>query len=206
MWTRTALRDAQVESKFFRQHDVLRASRELLGKVLVTDVNGQLTAGRIVETEAYRGPEDKASHAWGNRRTARTETMFSAGGVAYIYLCYGIHHLFNVVIGPSGLPLAVLIRGLEPVVGVEKMLERRGMDRPQRRLTAGPGTLSQALGLHSEMTGHSLTGKTNSIWIADVGPIDEKVEQGPRIGVDYAGSWARVPWRFYLAGNKWVSK
>lgn len=169
-------------------------------------MDGQLTAGRIVETEAYRGPDDKACHAWNNRRTPRTEVMYQAGGVAYIYLCYGIHHLMNVVTGPSGQPHAVLIRALEPVAGLDIMASRRHLAADHPRLTTGPGALSMALGLHSVLSGTSLVAPESPVWLEEgPGLPDDEVCKGPRIGVESAGDAAAWPWRFFVRGNKFVS-
>ena len=140
---------------FYNRKDVVKIARELLGKILVTEF-GVRTSGIIVETEAYAGITDKASHAYGGRRTGRTEVMYSPGGTAYVYLCYGIHHLFNVVTNIEGIPHAVLIRAIEPVEGIETMLERRGKTKLSPSLTAGPGALSQALGISTALTGTSL--------------------------------------------------
>lgn len=190
---------------FYRRTDVCAIARELLGKVLVTAFNGVLTAGRIVETEAYNGVIDKASHAWGGRRTQRTEVMYAEGGVAYVYLCYGIHHLFNVVTNGKDIPHAVLIRGLEPVAGMDPMLQRTGKHKPDHSITRGPGNVSKALGIYTQHTGLSLRSK--ELFIADdgfaVGATD--LIATPRIGVDYAGTDAKLPYRFILKDNPYVS-
>lgn len=190
------------DASFYRREDVVLIARELLGKYLVTDFPEGRTAGRIVETEAYRGPEDRASHAWNNRRTARTKVMFEAGGVAYIYLCYGIHHLFNVVTGPGGMPHAVLIRALEPLENLELMLRRRSMAALSPRLTAGPGALSRAMGLTTSLSGISLLDVQSPVWIEDRGDrvSDAEIISGPRVGVEYAGACALRPWRFRIRG------
>ncbi|RZK97925.1 MAG: DNA-3-methyladenine glycosylase, partial [Pedobacter sp.] len=162
--------------------------------------------GTIVETEAYNGIIDKASHAFGGRFTNRTSTMYQSGGVSYVYLCYGIHHLFNVVCGAEGNPLAVLIRGIEPVVGVETMLQRRKMEALAGRITAGPGALAQALGINKNLNAKDLLG--DEVWIEDSGVVFDpnQIVASPRVGVDYAGDHALLPWRFYVKGNKFVSK
>lgn len=191
---------------FYLRTDVVQIARELLGKVLVTEFEGQRTAGRIVETEAYRAPDDRACHAYGNRRTARTEVMFQEGGRAYVYLCYGMHHLFNVVTGPEEMAHAVLIRALEPVAGIELMMERRlrynpkAAGMPPHRLTLGPGALSQAMGLHTGWNQQSLVAPGSPIWIADNGEqlSENDIVAGPRIGVGYAGECAQWPWRFVV--------
>ncbi|MCD6065158.1 MAG: DNA-3-methyladenine glycosylase [Flavipsychrobacter sp.] len=191
---------------FYTRKDVVKIAKELLGKVLVTNFDGILTSGMIVETEAYAGEFDKASHAYRNRRTARTETMFKEGGVAYVYLCYGIHHLFNVVTHMADVPHAVLIRAVEPLEGVEEMLHRRKKERLQPVLTAGPGAMSAAFGIHTRHTGTSLQGP--DIWIEDRGlkvPAKDIVH-ATRVGVAYAAEDALALYRFYIKGNPYVSK
>lgn len=199
--------DHQLTAVFFQREDTVQIAKELLGKYLVTDFNGQRTVGRIVETEAYKAPEDKACHAYLNRNTKRTKTMFMPGGVAYIYICYGIHHLFNVVTGPEGAAHAVLVRGVEPIAGEDIMLERRNFSILKPQLTAGPGVLSKALGLHKRYDTTSLIHAQSPIWIADAPavPINEIVAC-PRIGIDYAEECIDWPWRFYERGNRFVSK
>ncbi len=195
---------------FFQREDVVAISRDLIGMIIYSKMNGVVTAGRIVETEAYGGITDRASHAWGGRRTGRTETMFLAGGICYIYLCYGIHHLFNIVTGPEGRPDAVLIRALEPVKGIQTMLERRGLDKVQRRVAGGPGLVTQSLGITTEQDGLSLI-HSNKIWLAmdDTQNMDTDkntdIIASPRVGVDYAGEDAERPWRFRLKGNRFTS-
>jgi DNA-3-methyladenine glycosylase len=197
---------AKLTYSFYQSDNVLDLAVQLLGKQLFTKVNGELTGGTIVETEAYSGVIDKASHAYNGRFTPRTSTMYEAGGISYVYLCYGIHHLFNVVTGPSSQPHAVLIRGLEPVVGLSTMLTRRNMTRLAPRITAGPGALAKALGIDKNLNSKDLLGE--EIWIEDAGikyPSNEIVAS-PRVGVDYAEDHALLPWRFYLKGNPYVSK
>lgn len=180
--------------------DVVQLARDLIGCSLLTETDGLRTAGIITETEAYRAPDDRASHAYGNRRTKRTEIMFAEGGHAYIYLCYGIHHLFNVVTGPRDVAHAVLVRALLPVEGTAVMLERRKMHRAEARLTSGPGTLSQALGLTTALNGQYLFAPDSPVRlqprITDI--PSEWIASSPRIGVDYAGSCAAWPWRFFI--------
>ena len=197
---------AKLKRAFFLRPDVVRISRELLGKYVFTRMPGaEVTGGRIVETEAYAGPEDRASHAYGNRRTARTEVMYRQGGVAYVYSCYGMHSLLNVVTNAEGIPHAILIRAMEPTHGLATMLQRRGKARLDRTLTAGPGVLTQALGIDTRHNGLSLAG--NVIWLEDRGVKvpPEDVVAGARIGVQYAGSHARRPWRFRLRSSAWTS-
>lgn len=192
---------------FYTGPDVVSISKALLGKILCTRIDGKLTTGMIVETEAYHGPEDKASHAFGSRRTARTEVMYHEGGTAYIYLCYGIHHLFNVVTATRDVPHAILIRAIEPVEGIDIMLERRQMTSLQPRLTAGPGSLSVALGLHTGLNSEDLVKKNTRIWIEDNGYTIPRKEiiASPRIGVGYAMEWATKAWRFRIKDNPWTS-
>lgn len=187
---------------FYQRSDVVQIAKDLLGKVLVTNIEGVLTAGKIVETEAYCGRNDKACHANG-KRTPRTEIMYGEGGHAYVYLCYGIHHLFNVVTNVNGLADAVLIRALEPIQGFEVMVERRNYTKA--KLASGPGTLSQAMGIKVQMTGADLC--DDQIWIVgNSKPEQVKILADTRIGVEYAEEDALKPWRFVIADNKFVSK
>ena len=196
-----------IPTSFFTRPDPVQVAKDLLGKYLVTRFDGQLTAGKIVETEAYRAPDDRASHAFGNRRTGRTEVMFAEGGHAYVYLCYGIHHLFNVVTGPAGMAHAVLIRAVEPIDNVELMLARRAMGKLQPRLTAGPGALTQALGILTAHSGQNLLDPTGPLWLEDRGELvlEENIIASPRVGVAYAGECAAWPWRFRIKGSAWTS-
>jgi len=189
---------------FYLRPDVVQVSRELLGKVLVTNFDGIQTSGRIVETEAYAGETDRASHA-SKGRTNRTEVMFGEGGRAYVYLCYGIHQMFNIVTNREGIPHAILIRAVEPMEGIEDMLLRTRKKTADYSLTRGPGNVGKAFGFHTSQCGLSLTG--NEIYIADDGfdVPEEAIVAGPRIGVDYAGEHAAWHYRFYLKGNPYVS-
>lgn len=198
----------RLQRDYFLGNNVIEIAEDLIGKLLVTNINGELCAGRIVETEAYKAPEDKACHAWNNRRTPRTEIMFGEGGHAYVYLCYGMHHLFNVVTGPAESAHAILVRALEPVANTACMLRRRKMDRIQKRLTAGPAVLTQAMGITTADNGTCLYAPESHIWIADDGFNTAKpgVERSPRIGVDYAGECAAWEWRFTLKNSEWISK
>ncbi len=194
-------------STFYQNPDVVEIAQKLIGKVLCTRIDGApLTSGVITETEAYCGRGDKACHANGGTRTERTETMYQAGGIAYVYLCYGIHHLFNVVTNAEDQADAVLIRAVQPVDGKEIMLERRSARDVKPSLTAGPGRLTQALGITTGYDTTSLTGDT--IWIEDRGHHfpDDTIVASKRIGVDYAGEDANRPWRFYPEKSNWVSK
>lgn len=196
---------AKLPFSFYLNTDVNSLARQLIGKMLFTQIDGEITAGIIVETEAYAGIEDKASHAYGGRLTNRTKTMYLTGGVSYVYLCYGIHNLFNVVTGPLNTPHAVLIRGVEPVIGTEIMLQRRGMTLLKPNLTAGPGALSKALGIDRSFNAKDLTGE--EIWIEGGWNVDpESIVTAPRVGVGYAADHALLPWRYYIKGNRFVSK
>jgi DNA-3-methyladenine glycosylase len=194
-----------VEKSFYRSGDVVQAARDLLGKVLFTYIEGEVTAGIIVETEAYRGVTDRASHAFPGKKTNRNRIMFDEGGKAYVYLIYGIYYLFNIVTNSEDCPDAVLVRALEPVKGSDVMMDRR-KKTSTHRITSGPGILSQAMGIDLRLYGADLTGE--KVWLEY--PKDNfkrsKIVQTKRIGVDYAGEDALLPWRFYLANNLWISK
>ncbi len=191
---------------FYRQPDVVEISKQLVGKVLCTKFDEGLTSGIITEVEAYCGRGDKACHANNGTRTERTEVMYQAGGVAYVYLCYGIHHLFNVVTNEEDKADAILVRAIKPLDGKEIMLQRRGKEKVNPSLTAGPGRLSQALEITTDYDTTDLTG--NTIWIEDrsITFEQEGLVETQRIGVDYAGEDAKLPWRFYPKGNKWISQ
>lgn len=195
----------KLELDFYRRENVLQIAEELMGKLLITNKDGILTSGRIVECEAYAGTPDKASHAFGGRRTNRNEIMYGEGGTAYVYLCYGIHHLFNVVTHAKDTPHAILVRSLEPVKGMKDMLIRTGKSKVDNTLTRGPGNVSRALGIFTKDNGTLLTGK--NIYLADDGFVYAKKEifTSSRIGVDYAGKDALLPYRFYIKGNPFVS-
>ncbi|MBR9997708.1 MAG: DNA-3-methyladenine glycosylase [Cyclobacteriaceae bacterium] len=190
---------------FYIHDDVVKISRNLLGKVLYTFADQQVTAGKIVETEAYCGMSDKASHAYPNRKTRRNQIMFEEGGVAYVYLIYGIHCLFNVVTGSKGIPNAVLIRALEPLVGLDVMCHRRQKTQ-SFKITSGPGSLSSAMGINLSLYGSSL--QSDKVWIEDQGEDipENKIISTTRIGVEHAGDDALLPWRFYILDNPWISK
>ncbi len=187
----------KLDVAFYTRTDVVTVARDLLGKALCTNIDGALTTAIIIETEAYAGVDDRASHAWGGRRTRRTEPMYAGGGTAYVYLCYGIHHLFNVVTSERDDPQAVLVRAGSPLVGTELMLARRGKDSVNRSLLGGPGSLACALGITTELSGTSLLG--DEVWIEDRGIAVDTIEVGPRVGVDYAGVDADRPYRFLAA-------
>jgi DNA-3-methyladenine glycosylase len=191
---------------FYQRTNVLQIAKELLGKILVTKWNNIETSGRIIEVETYNGIIDKASHASGGRRTNRNEIMYGEGGFAYVYLCYGIHHLFNVVTNKKETPHAILIRAIEPMKGIDVMLERTGKEKLDSTLTKGPGNVSKALAISfKQHSGHSLLSK--DLFIAEDGFAFSKkdIMASPRIGVDYAGEDALLPYRFYIKGNPFVS-
>jgi len=195
----------KLPSSFYQRSNVLIIAKELLGKIVVTKWNGVLTSGRIVEVEAYRGVIDKASHAWNGRRTNRNEIMYKKGGYAYVYLCYGIHHLFNVVTNTKEIPHAILIRAIEPMQGVETMLQRTGKKQFDNSLTRGPGNVSRSLAIFKEHSGLSLLSKEIFIASDDFTFSKNEIYESPRIGVDYAGEDAKLHYRFFIKGNPFVS-
>jgi len=192
--------------EFYQRSNVLQIAKELLGKILVTKWDGIETSGRIVEVEAYNGAIDNASHAAGGRRTNRNEIMYGDGGFSYVYLCYGIHHLFNVVTNKKETPHAILIRALDPVSGIDVMLERTGKEKFDNSLTRGPGNVSKALGI-SFRHHNALSLLSKNLFIAEDDFILKKDDIGAsaRIGVEYAGEDAKLPYRFYIKGNPFVS-
>lgn len=186
----------------FYGRPVLSVARDCIGKHLIYDSAQGRVAGRIVEAEAYRGPEDRAAHSFGGRRTPRTEVMYGPPGHAYVFFVYGMHWHFNLVTTARGLPHAVLIRAVEPLVGLELMAQRRGLSATRRELTNGPGKLCRAFGIDRALYGHDLTRRP--IFLSDGEPC--RVARSPRIGVDYAGDWADKPWRFYDPESSYVSR
>lgn len=192
---------------FYRRQDVTLIARELLGKHLCTQIGrDSVTSGKIVETEAYAARGDKACHASGYNRTERNRAMFEEGGIAYVYLCYGIHNLFNVVTNVGGEPEAVLIRAIEPTHGIDTMLRRRNQEEVTPKLAGGPGRLTETLGITRDHYGLSL--QSDKIWIEDHGSSIKSVDinKSPRIGVQYAGEDSKKPWRYTIKGSQWVSK
>ena len=189
---------------FYEREDPVEVAIDLLGKILRVDAGAGSCAARIVEAEAYGGPKDRASHAW-RGRTARNESMFGPPGTAYVYLCYGIHRMFNVVTAPEGVPAAVLIRGVEPVEGMEAMARRRKLAKGDPRISAGPGALTAALGIRMEWDRSDLV--CGPIRIEDDGMRVgcSQIMKRPRVGVNYAGPAARFLWRFSIRQNPWVS-
>ena len=188
----------KLPESFYVRNDIIQVSRDLLGKVLATRISGCITKAVITETEAYAGEIDKASHAYGGRRTKRTEPIYQTGGRAYVYLCYGIHHMFNVVSSVAGEPHAILVRAGQPLEGESEMLRRREKQKIDKTLLAGPGSLGKALGITTALTGTDLSGST--IWIEDQGVTvnDKQIAVGPRVGIDYAEEDAKRPYRFIL--------
>lgn len=196
----------KLPESFYHRSDVVAISRELLGKYLFTCIDGDITGGYIVETEAYNGIIDRASHSYGNRQTPRTKTIFMQGGIAYVYLCYGIHEMFNVVTSVEGQPHAILIRAIQPTDGLDIMQLRRNMPVVKPTITSGPGSVAQALGISRKINAISL--QSDTLWIEDRGMIipDEIVAAVPRVGVAYAKEDALLPYRFYIKGNIHISK
>jgi DNA-3-methyladenine glycosylase len=186
----------------FYARPVLGVARDLLGKLLVHPSRDGLAVGRIVEAEAYRGPEDRAAHSFGGRRTARNEAMWGPAGHAYVFFVYGMHWQFNVVTGREGVPHAVLIRAVEPVFGADLMAQRRRMPADRVELTNGPGKLCQALAIDRRHGGIDLCGPL--LFLADAPKL--RALRTPRVGIDYAGTWAERPWRFVVPGNPYVSR
>ena len=188
---------------FYLRKNVVLIAKELLGKSLLTCINGQITGGLIVETEAYSYRE-RGCHAYMGKMTTRNRVMFEEGGVAYVYLCYGIHNLFNVVVNGKDKPEAVLVRALQPIQG-EDVMKRRMRASSIKRITSGPGKLTKALGIDGSCNGNDLS--SSELWIEDGVTIRKKeIVSAPRIGIDYAGEDAKLPWRFFIKDNGWVSK
>ncbi len=197
----------RLPASYYASHDVTHLAKDLLGKFLCTRIDGFYCSGKIVETEAYRGPDDRASHSYNNRRTPRTEVMYHQGGVAYVYVCYGMHHLMNVVTAPADHAHAILIRALEPADGIDVMATRRKLEVEDFRLTKGPGALSVAMGIKSHLTGSSLYSPSSPVWIEDRGFNLKKEEicVSKRIGVESAGEAAHWMWRYFVKGSRYVS-
>lgn len=193
----------KLDQNFYLNTDVVQVAKDLLGKIIYTRINGDCVAGKIVETEAYSYRE-KACHAYNYRKTTRTRTLYMEGGHAYVYLIYGIYELFNIVTNITDVPEAVLIRAVEPVEGWEVMRDRRKVE--DKNLTSGPGKLSLAMGIDRNLNGLSLM--SDKIWLEEDNfqPIKDKIVETTRIGVDYAGEDALLPWRFYIKNNPFVSK
>ena len=195
----------KIPLSFYNRKDVVQIAKELIGKIIITHFDGNLTSARIVETEAYVGHTDKASHAFGGKRTVRNEHMYATAGTAYVYICYGLHHMMNVVTNEKDIPDAVLIRAVEPIDGIETMAKRTGKKPNDKTITRGPGNVGKALGIFKHHSGNYLLG--NEIYFADDNSKipEEYIGISARIGVESAGKDALLPYRFYLKGNKYVS-
>jgi len=187
----------------FYSRDAETVAKELLGQILITRLPQGEARGLIVETEAYLGREDKAAHSFGGKKTQRNEVLYGPAGHAYIYLIYGLYHLFNIVVGEPGDPQAVLIRALEPLAGFEIMAKRRKTEQ-KKLLTSGPGRLSEAMGITRQLNGENLLGEP--LFIAKGTDEPREIIAKPRIGIDYAQEWVDKPLRFYLANNFFISK
>jgi DNA-3-methyladenine glycosylase len=194
-------------ASFYLTTDVVQCARDLLGKTIRTEINGQITAGIIVETEAYRGPDDRGCHAFNHRMTPRTKTMYLTGGHAYVYICYGMHPMMNIVTGPEGDAHAVLIRAIEPTSGNNIMAQRRGMEKLTTTITNGPGKLAVALGIEKSMDACLLDGSAPITILDGIAIKAAHIYRGPRVGMTkHVGDCAHRPWRFYIKDNLWVSK
>ena len=190
---------------FYEREDVIQVAKDLLGKILVTNFDNKTTSGRIVETEAYVAFIDKASHAFGGRRTARNEHMNAAAGTAYVYICYGMHQMMNVVTNKVDVPDAVLIRAVEPLEGIETMLSRTGKPTLDYTLTKGPGNVGKAFGLIKKHSGQCLVNGEINIYDDDYKITGELMGVSKRIGVESAGPDSLLPYRFYVKNNPFVS-
>ncbi len=195
----------KLSREFYTRPNVVTVARDLLGTLLVVPHrNGTRVSGIIVETEAYRGPMDRAAHSYGGRRTKRTETMYGIGGTSYVFFVYGMYNQFNVVTNAEDAPHAVLIRALEPVEGIELMRKRRH-GQPDSNLTNGPGKLCIALDIDRRLDGADLLGER--VWLEDAGNVPRsRIISGPRVGIDYAEGWVDKPWRFWIKDNPFVSR
>ncbi|HVZ95808.1 MAG TPA: DNA-3-methyladenine glycosylase [Chitinophagaceae bacterium] len=190
---------------FYARKEVVTIAKELIGKILVTNFDGATTSGMIVETEAYVALTDKASHSFGGRRTARNEPMYAGPGTAYVYICYGLHQMMNIVTNEENIPDAILIRAVEPIEGIDIMLQRTGKKMPDATLTRGPGNVGKALGIFKHHSGNHLSGKEMYITYGNTSIPEDRIGISKRIGVESAGKDALLPYRFYLKGNKYVS-
>lgn len=190
---------------FYNRKDVVKIARDLLGKIVVTHFDGKITSGKIVETEAYVGVIDKASHAFSGKRTARNEHMYSSAGTAYVYICYGMHQMLNIVTNEKEIPDAVLIRAIEPVIGIEIMMERTGKKISDKSITRGPGNVGKSLGIYKHHSGLYLLDEEIYLLDNEEKIPDEQIGVSKRIGVESAGADALLPYRFYIKGNKYVS-
>ena len=189
---------------FYQRNDVVTIAKELIGKIIVTDTHNNITSGRIVETEAYVAHIDKASHAYNGKRTLRNEAMYYAAGTVYVYICYGMHNMLNIVTNDKDVPDAILIRALEPMSGIEIMLERTNKKVLDNTLTKGPGNVAKAMGISKYFSGKVLKDEIN-IFQDEVVYQQDEIGISKRIGIDSAGLDALLPYRFFVKGNKYVS-
>ena len=196
----------KLNESFYKRSNVLTVSQALLGKLIFSNIEGQVTAGMIVETEAYSWQNDRACHAYMGKRTKRNEIMYASGGVAYVYLCYGLHYMLNIVTNDINKADAVLIRAIEPKVGKETMRKRRCLQKLDFKATSGPGKLCQALGIDLSQNGESLI--ENTIWLesSEIRISKSQIKTSKRIGIDYAGPDALKKWRFFIRDNPYVSR
>jgi DNA-3-methyladenine glycosylase len=196
----------KIPASFYLRKDVVLIARELIGKIIVSQIEGIRTAGRIVETEAYVAITDKASHSYGGKRTSRNQHMYEIGGTLYVYICYGLHQMVNIVTNEKNIPDAILLRAIEPLEGITEMTRRTGKDRNDKTITRGPGNVGKALGIFKNHSGISLSG--NEIFLAEdnfkIHP--DRIGISSRIGVESSGSDAALPYRFFLKRNVYVSK
>ena len=196
----------QLPGIFFDRDDVVQIARDLLGKLVITEIGGEMTGGRIVETEAYIGITDKASHSFGGRRTPKNEHMYSAAATSYIYICYGMHQMLNIVTNKKGIPDAILIRAIQPEIGIDVMERRTGKEPGDHTITKGPGNVGKALGLTKINSGISLIKGEIRIYKDDESEVRlASIGISKRIGVESAGADGLLPYRFYIKGNKFVS-
>lgn len=190
---------------FYQRKDVIEIAKDLLGKIVVTNIDGKITSGRIVETEAYVANVDKASHAYNGKRTLRNEAMYAAAGAVYVYICYGMHNMLNIVTNDLNVPDAILIRALKPIRGIEIMLERTGKKMFDNTITKGPGNVAKAMGISKNISGLMVGEKIINIYKDDISFLQDEIGTSKRIGIDGAGTDAELPYRFFVKGNKFVS-
>jgi len=195
----------KIPLSFYTRKDVVEIAKDLIGKIIVTNFDGSITSGRIVETEAYVAITDKASHSFGGKRTARNEHMYAAAGTAYVYICYGMHQMMNIITNDKNIPDAVLIRAVEPLEGINIMLQRTGKKTLDKTLTRGPGNVGKALGIFKHHSGNHLLGNKIYLMNDNAKINEEQIGTSVRIGVESAGADSLLPYRFYLKGNKYVS-
>ena len=190
---------------FYQRKDVVTIAKDLIGKIIVTNIDGKITSGRIVETEAYVAHIDKASHAYKGKRTLRNEAMYAAAGTVYVYICYGLHNMLNIVTNDMNVPDAILIRALEPIDGIDTMLQRTSKKVLDNTLTKGPGNVAKAMGVSKNISGLLLGKEQINILKNNIIIPEKEIGTSKRIGIDNAGEDALLPYRFYLKGNRFVS-